>query len=83
MLESAPMRLRSLLVRSFTTATAAALVLVASTVGATAQVIVSPNAEPTKNDGGWVYWLAIALAIFGALVVMVIVFAYRTYLYIS
>ena len=46
---------------------------------AAAQVIVSPNAEPTRNDGGWVYWLAIALVVVGVLVALLIVFSYMRY----
>jgi pyruvate/2-oxoglutarate dehydrogenase complex dihydrolipoamide acyltransferase (E2) component len=79
LLESAPMRFRTLLVRSVVTAAAAGLALVSTAVVASAQVIVSPNAEPTKNDGGWVYWLAIVLAALGVLAVLLIVFAYMRY----
>ena len=73
------MRLRSALVRSALISAAALSVVVAGAVGAHAQVIVSPNAEPTRNDGGWVYWIAIALAVVTALVVLGIVTAYLRY----
>jgi hypothetical protein len=46
---------------------------------ASAQVVLSPNAEPTRNDGGWVYWIAIALSVITALVALAIVTAYLRY----
>ena len=73
------MRLRSALVGSALISAAALSVVVAGAVGAHAQVIVSPNAEPTRNDGGWVYWIAIALAVVTAVVVLGIVTAYLRY----
>ncbi len=79
MLESAPMRRRPSL-RRFAAPVAAALVgLLAGVPVAAAQVIVSPNAEPTRNDGGWVYWIAIALAVVGVLALLAIATAYLRY----
>ena len=46
---------------------------------ASAQVQVSPNASPTKNDGGWIYWIAIALAVLGVLVALLIAFGYMRF----
>lgn len=79
MLESAPMRRRPSL-RRFAAPVAAALVgFLAGVPVAAAQVIVSPNAEPTRNDGGWVYWIAIALAVVGVLALLAIATAYLRY----
>ncbi len=63
--------------RSYLAPAVAALVgLLVGAPGASAQVILSPNAEPTRNDGGWVYWIAIALTIVGVLVLLAVATAY-------
>jgi hypothetical protein len=41
-----------------------------------AQVMVSPNASPTLNSGGWVYGMAVLMVGLGVLVVTLIVFGY-------
>lgn len=46
---------------------------------ALAQVIVSPNASPVRNDGGWIYWIAIALAVFAFLIAFLIIFGYMRF----
>lgn len=51
----------------------------AGTPNAVAQVIVSPNAEAVRNDGGWIYWIAIALVALGVIVAAGIVFRYMRY----
>lgn len=56
-------------------ATVASVIIVGAS-GATAQVIVSPNAEPERNDGGWIYWIAIALVVLGVLLALSIVLRY-------
>lgn len=73
------MRPRATLAKLLATVAAAAFPLVSKTGAATAQVIVSPNAEPTRNDGGWIYWLAIALTVVGILAALLITFAYMRY----
>lgn len=73
------MRLRSVLARSALISVAALSLVAAGAAAARAQVIVSPNAEPTRNDGGWVYWIAVALAVVTALVVLGVVTAYLRY----
>lgn len=73
------MRLRSVLARSALISVAALSFVAAGAAAAGAQVIVSPNAEPTRNDGGWVYWIAVALAVVTALVVLGVVTAYLRY----
>ena len=50
--------------------------VVASAPNAAAQVIVSPNAEPVRNDGGWIYWVAIALVALGVIVTIGIILRY-------
>ncbi len=77
MLESAPMRRPSR--RCVSTAVAALATVVVGAQSAAAQVLVSPNAEPTRNDGGWVYWIAIALAVVAFLALLAIVTAYLRY----
>jgi hypothetical protein len=41
-----------------------------------AQVMVSPNASPTLNSGGWVYGMAILMVALGVLIVALVVFGY-------
>ena len=69
-------RLRATLVQLLVLLALAAATVVSSAVGAAAQVMVSPNAEPVRNDGGWIYWLAIALTLVGLIAALVIAFAY-------
>jgi hypothetical protein len=72
-------RPRDAFVKVATVSGAALALLFASASAAWAQVIVSPNASPTKNDGGWIYWIAVALAALGVLVALIIVFGYMRY----
>lgn len=72
-------RLRSVFARSALISVAALSLVVARAAAAGAQVIVSPNAEPTRNDGGWVYWIAVALAVVTAIIVLGVVTAYLRY----
>ncbi len=53
------------------------LVVTAATAGA--QTPVDPAVAPVENDGGWVYWLAIALAALGVVVVIFLVIQYMRY----
>jgi hypothetical protein len=46
---------------------------------ASAQAIQDPVVEPERNDGGWVYWIAIALAVLGVLVVIFLTIQYMRY----
>src|SRR3972149_5493657 len=73
------MRLRVLSVKLLATVATAASVLGVGASGATAQVIVSPNAEPERNDGGWIYWIAIALVVLGVVLALSIVLRYVRY----
>src|SRR3972149_7913767 len=73
------MRLRTLPVKLLATVATAASVLGVGASGATAQVIVSPNAEPEPNEGGWIYWIAIALVVLGVVLALPIVLRYVRY----
>jgi len=44
-----------------------------------AQTFVSPGGTPTINTGGWVYGMAVALVVLGALVTFLIVFGYMRF----
>src|SRR5512134_3237789 len=46
---------------------------------AVAQTIVDPQVAAERNDGGWVYWLAIALAALGLVVVIFLTVQYMRY----
>ena len=52
-------------------------VLFVGTAGA--QAIQDPVVEAERNDGGWVYWIAIALAVLGVLVVIFLTIQYMRY----
>jgi len=79
LLESAPMRFRSTPVKLAVAVATGVAALVASGPVAVAQVIVSPNAKPERNDGGWIYWIAIALVVLGALIALSILVRYMRY----
>ncbi|MDQ3210717.1 MAG: hypothetical protein M3Q20_05975, partial [Actinomycetota bacterium] len=44
-----------------------------------AQVIVDPAVPSERNDGGWVYWLAIALGVLGVVVLIRMTIKYMRY----
>jgi NADH:ubiquinone oxidoreductase subunit 5 (subunit L)/multisubunit Na+/H+ antiporter MnhA subunit len=46
---------------------------------ASAQAIQDPVVEAERNDGGWVYWIAIALAVLGVIVVIFLTIQYMRY----
>src|SRR3990172_9605754 len=73
------MRLRALPAKLLATVATAVSVLAVGASGAAAQVIVSPNAEPERNDGGWIYWIAIALVVLGVVLALSIVLRYVRY----
>jgi hypothetical protein len=73
------MRRRPLAARPFVFVATVASGLVVGASSAAAQVIVSPNAEPERNDGGWIYWIAIALVALGVIVAIGIVLRYMRY----
>jgi hypothetical protein len=73
------MRRRPLAAKTFVLAATVASAVVAGAPSAVAQVIVSPNAEPERNDGGWIYWIAIALVALGVIVAAGIVLRYMRY----
>src|SRR5688500_16191090 len=56
--------------------------VVGSMVGAgtaSAQTIVNPVDVLERNDGGWVYWLAIALGVLGVVLVLFLTVQYMRY----
>jgi len=53
--------------------------LVSSASAVTAQVIVDPVEAAERNDGGWVYWIAIALGALGLILVIFLVIQYMRY----
>lgn len=53
--------------------------LVAWATAASAQVIVDPVEVAERNDGGWIYWIAIALALLGVILVIFLVIQYMRY----
>src|SRR5512141_618399 len=61
LLESAPMRLRSTSVKLVVAVATTAAILITSASVAMAQIIVNPTDQPERNDGGWIYWIAIAM----------------------
>ncbi|MGH2629655.1 MAG: hypothetical protein ACRDHI_03725, partial [Actinomycetota bacterium] len=66
--------------RKLPSAIAVAVAASVVTVGtAGAQTPVDPAVAPVENDGGWVYWLAIALAALGVIVVAFLVIQYMRY----
>ncbi len=76
MLVSAAMRMPRKLLASIALTTATLMVTAGS---AAAQTIVDPQVVPEKNDGGWVYWLAIALAVLGVVIVIFLTIQYMRY----
>ena len=76
MLVSAAMRMPRKLLASIALTTATLMVTAGSAV---AQTIVDPQVVPEKNDGGWVYWLAIALAVLGVVIVIFLTIQYMRY----
>ena len=76
LLVSAAMKLSRTLPASIALALVS-LVVTAATAGA--QTPVDPAVAPVENDGGWVYWLAIALAALGVVVVIFLVIQYMRY----
>ena len=53
--------------------------LMAWTGSASAQVIVDPVVVSERNDGGWVYWIAIALGALGLVLVIFLTIQYMRY----
>ena len=53
--------------------------VVASAAAASAQVIIDPVEVAERNDGGWVYWIAIALGVLGLILVVFLVIQYMRY----
>jgi hypothetical protein len=52
------------------------LALAAAPSLASAQLTIDPTATPTRNDGGWVYWMALGSIALGVLVVVLAGAAY-------
>lgn len=57
----------------------AVVALMALAGTASAQVIVDPVEVAERNDGGWVYWLAIALGFLGLILVIFLTIQYMRY----
>lgn len=76
MLESAAMRMP----RKLSALLAFAVVTLMVQVGAaSAQVIVDPAVPSVRNDGGWIYWIAIALSALGLLTIIRMTIKYMKY----
>jgi hypothetical protein len=73
------MRLRSTSVKLVVAVATTVAVLVTSASAATAQIIVNPTDQPERNDGGWIYWIAIAMVVLGVLIAISIVIRYLRY----
>jgi hypothetical protein len=69
-------RLQVTLVKLLAVLALVSTVVVSGAAGAAAQVMVSPDAEPVRNDGGWIYWLAVALMVVGLIAAVAVAFAY-------
>ena len=66
--------------RKLSVALATAVVALMAVAGtASAQVIVDPVEVAERNDGGWVYWLAIALGFLGLILVIFLTIQYMRY----
>lgn len=57
----------------------AVVTLMVQVGAASAQVIVDPAVASERNDGGWVYWLAIALSALGLLIIIRMTIMYMRY----
>ncbi|HEU4355169.1 MAG TPA: hypothetical protein VFT27_06225 [Actinomycetota bacterium] len=73
------MRRRPPAAKTFVLTATVTSAVVVGTPSAVAQVIVSPNAEPVRNDGGWIYWIAVALVALGLIVAAAIILRYMRY----
>ena len=76
MLVSAAMRMPRKL---FALIASAVVALVAQAVTASAQVRVDPAVPSERNDGGWIYWIAIALGALGLAVIIRLIIKYMRY----
>lgn len=76
MLVSAAMRMPR---RMFAVLTFAAVTLMLQVGSVSAQVIVDPAVPSERNDGGWIYWIAIALTALGLLIIIRMTIKYMRY----
>ncbi|MGQ0669101.1 MAG: hypothetical protein ACT4PO_05445 [Actinomycetota bacterium] len=67
------------LVRLLVVAVASATLLLASASAAIAQLPIDPTSPPVRNDGGWVYQMAIAVFAIGALITFLILLGYMRF----
>jgi hypothetical protein len=56
-----------------------AVSMAVSAAAASAQTIVDPQVVPERNDGGWIYWIAIVLGLLGVLIVVFLTIQYMRY----
>ncbi len=75
MLVSAAMRMP----RKLSALVAVVVPLMVQTGSVSAQVIVDPAVASERNDGGWIYWIAIALGALGLVVIIRIIVKYMRY----
>ena len=76
MLVSAAMRMPR---RMFAVLTFAAVTFMLQVGSVSAQVIVDPAVPSERNDGGWIYWIAIALTALGLLIIIRMTIKYMRY----
>ena len=76
MLVSAAMRMPR---RMFAVLTFAAVTFMLQVGSVSAQVIVDPAVSSERNDGGWIYWIAIALTALGLLIIIRMTIKYMRY----
>jgi len=69
----------SILRRAASALAGAAAIVVAGARIATAQVIVDPSTTPVKNTGGWVFSMALLLAILGVITAIFLIVMYMRY----
>lgn len=76
MLVSAAMRMPR---KMFAVLAFAAVTLMLQVGSVSAQVIVDPAVPSERNDGGWIYWIAIALTALGLLIIIRMTIKYMRY----
>lgn len=76
MLVSAAMRMPR---KMFAVLTIAAVTFMLQVGSVSAQVIIDPAVSSERNDGGWIYWIAIALTALGLLIIIRMTIKYMRY----
>ena len=65
--------------RKLSVVVATVVTLLVAASSASAQVIVDPVVVSERNDGGWVYWIAIVLGVLGVLLLIFLTIQYMRY----